>query len=81
MIDVVQVDVNSAKLKMAEDGLNRLSEVIGGMMKRVSTGELPAQVEDEAARTAESYLRIGAAACHILGGCIELLERSEAENG
>lgn len=79
MINVIQIEVDSAKLRMAEDGLNGLSEVIEGLMKMARTGTLPDDVEDDAAKTAREYLCIGAAACHIMADAIETLERRAQE--
>lgn len=79
MINVVQIEVNSERLRLAEDGLNSLAEIIGGLMKMAGTGELPEEIEEGAARTAEEYCRIGAAACHIMADAIETLERREQE--
>ena len=79
MINVVQVDVNSARLRVVENALKELSAIIGHMMQRASTGTLSQEIEDGAARAAEEYLHIGAAACHLLADVIEQLERGYDE--
>ena len=76
MINVVSIEVNSARLRMAEDGLKRLSEVIGVMMANMpAAGRMAPEEEEQAERTAAEYLCIGAAACHLMADTIETLER------
>lgn len=77
MINVVSIEVGSAQLRRAEDGLKRLSEIIGVMMANMpTTGMMAPEEEEQAERTAAEYLCIGAAACHLLADTIETLERS-----
>lgn len=76
MINVVSIEVGSAQLRMAEDGLKRLSKVIGVMMANMpAAGMFAPEEEEQAEQTAAEYLCIGAAACHLLADTIETLER------
>ena len=75
MINVVSIEVNSARLRMAEDGLNQLSGVIDVLMANSPSKELSQEEEKQAVRAAVEYLCIGAAACHLLADTIETLER------
>lgn len=81
MTNVVSIEVGSAQLRMAEDGLIRLSQAIDVLMKNTPTGELSQMEEKQAAKAAAEYLHIGAAACHLLADAIETLERREKSHG
>lgn len=81
MINVVSFEVDSATLRMAEDGLRALTDAIGPMMMGYSKGDANQKNEEEAARTAAKYCAIGSEACHLLADCLEKLERMETENG
>ena len=76
MINVVSIEVNSSRLRMAEDGLKQLSGVIDVLMANSPSKELSQEEEKQAVRAAVEYLCIGAAACHLLADTIETLERS-----
>lgn len=81
MINVVSIEVNSARLRMAEDGLNQLSRVIDVLMANSPSKELSQEEEKQAVRAAVGYLCIGAAACHLLADTIETLERGGGQDG
>lgn len=81
MINVVSIEVNSARLRMAEDGLNQLYGVIDVLMANSPSKKLSQEEEKQAVRAAVEYLRIGAAACHLLADTIETLERGGGQDG
>ena len=78
MIEVMQIKTDTEGMHAAGNGLMELSQVIGVLFEKV--GRADDMTEEEAAdavRAAERYLKIGAAACHLLAGCMDEISRED----
>ena len=75
MIEMMQIKTDTEGMHTAGNGLMELSQVIGVLFEKAGRSDDMTDEEAAAAvHAAERYLQIGAAACHILAGCMDEID-------